>query len=135
MAEPNNQSKKRLVKNPETFRERAVKANTAQPKNQASVRSKSAIAKIVRPIGQVIKNFFSLRFFKIFRLPLKILGKILFVSYFVNSFKELKLVTFPKWPESRKLTYAVLSFAVVFGASIAGVDLVLGKIFRNLLLK
>jgi preprotein translocase SecE subunit len=61
--------------------------------------------------------------------------KILVPKYFREAFKELKLVSWPNWQQSRKLTYAVLSFAVVFGTVIAVVDLGLDRVFKTILLK
>jgi preprotein translocase SecE subunit len=49
--------------------------------------------------------------------------------------QELRLVTWPNWKQSRQLTFAVLVFAVIFGAAIAVVDYGLDKVFRNILLK
>jgi preprotein translocase SecE subunit len=65
----------------------------------------------------------------------KQIGKILVPKYFREAFKELKLVSWPNWQQSRKLTYAVLSFAVVFGTVIAVVDLGLDRVFKTILLK
>jgi preprotein translocase SecE subunit len=131
----NSQPNKRRVKNPETFRERANKSSTKLPKTNSPSKASSALSKVFKPIRKSLKSFFSSPVFRIFRLPLKILSKVLLLGYFAGSLEELKQVTWPSWPLSRRLTYAVLSFAIVFGASIAGVDWVLGKIFKNLLLK
>lgn len=72
---------------------------------------------------------------RIIRTPFRWLGKILVPTYFRQSWRELKLVTWPSWKQSWQLTYAVLIFAVVFGAIIAAVDYGLDKVFRNILLK
>jgi preprotein translocase SecE subunit len=68
-------------------------------------------------------------------LPVRILGRILFPRYFRNSFRELKLVTWPGRRESLRLTGAVLIFAIVFGAIVAIVDFGLDKLFKEFILK
>lgn len=119
-------SKKRRIKNPETFRERLEKGAEASEKSSATSRlkqtggqlSKSAgSAKVKRGAGQVFNS-------KPFR--------ILIPKYFRSSWQELKLVTWPGWNEGRRLTSAVLIFAIIFGAVIAGVDLILDKFFHHL---
>jgi preprotein translocase SecE subunit len=126
---------KRRVKNPETFRERALKAGeqSAQPNRLAKSRGRIATSLrwLFRPLGKL----FELKLFKIIAKPFRLIGKVLLPSYIRNSWKELRLVTWPSWKQSRQLTFAVLIFAVVFGAAIALVDLGLDKIFRQLLLK
>lgn len=130
MAEEPNQ-KKRQVKNPETFRERAVRSTEAseQPTKRANLRRlASPIAKPVRPVGRAIAKPLRTK-------PARLVGKVIFPAYFRNSWRELKLVTWPSWNESRRLTTAVLIFAIIFGIVIAGVDWGLDKLFRNILLK
>jgi preprotein translocase SecE subunit len=63
------------------------------------------------------------------------LGKILFLGQLKDSWAELRQVTWPTWGQSYQLTFAVLIFAIVFGAAIAGVDYVMDKAFRHILLK
>jgi preprotein translocase SecE subunit len=138
--QPNSESKKRrVVKNPETFRERAVKANQEQPQSKAIKRSRLIVSKpfrvAYRSVGIGYDKLLSQPGFKYLRKPLHILGRIVWPNYFRNSFKELKLVEWPGWKQSRRLTYAVLSFAFVFGTVIAGVDWGLSKIFKSILLK
>lgn len=55
-------------------------------------------------------------------------------SYFRNSWRELKQVTWPGRRETIKLTFAVVVFALVFAALIGFVDLGLDKIFKRILL-
>jgi preprotein translocase SecE subunit len=132
MADTQPAKPKRLVKNPETFRERAIKATQVSDKPSRAGRLKTAIGKILspifHPIGTVLRRFFGLK-------PMRILGKVIFPPYLRNSWAELKLVTWPNWKQSRRLTSAVLIFAIIFGAVIALVDYGLDKVFRNILLK
>lgn len=134
MADEGPKPKKRRVKDPETFRERALKAGEAQERDAAKAKAKRpsrtkqaggrAAKGIARPFRPVART-----------KPAKLLGKILFPAYFRNSLRELKLVTWPNWKQSRQLTFAVLVFAVIFGAAIAVVDYGLDKVFRSILLK
>jgi preprotein translocase SecE subunit len=129
-------TKKRLVKNPETFRERALKSTSEQDsKSDRLKKNRRAVLNVFKPVLDSIGRIFKNTPLKIFRRPLRIIGRILVPVYFRNSARELKLVTWPSWKQSRQLTYAVLVFAVVFGAVIAGVDYGLDKVFRNILLK
>lgn len=126
MADKPKQSKpsKRRVKNPETFRERALKASEGKPakatKTAAKSRTKPARrAHLPKPVAKVFSA----------------IGKVIVPVYLRNSWRELKLVTWPSWKQSRQLTFAVLVFAIVFGALVAVVDYGLDKVFRNILLK
>ena len=134
--------RKRVVKNPETFRERAQKANegTSKPKvTKVTHKAKSGLgrllSKVFGPIWRLLKFIFNRKPFTYLAKPLSWMGKILVPVYVRNSWKELKLVTWPTWQQSRQLTFAVLAFALVFGLAIAGLDYVLDKLFRQILLK
>lgn len=131
--------KKRRVKNPETFRERALKAADSSKKPKPTSRLKTTGRKVTSPVTGPVRRTFSRVYnaplLKPLRVVLKILDKVLFLSYFRSSWQELKLVTWPNWKESQRLTFAVLVFAVIFGTAIAGVDWGLDKVFKQLLLK
>lgn len=73
-------------------------------------------------------------FWKPFRFVGKILGYVLLIGYVRNSVKELKQVTWPRWRQSLRLTWAVLVFSVFFGVILAIVDFGLDKVFRQLIL-
>ena len=130
---------KRRVKNPESFREQAIKASESS--GQPSRRSKLGqsfnrfLGPVFRPAGKGLKRVAKFKPVAILLKGLKLIGKIIFPSYFRNSWRELRLVTWPNWQQSRQLTFAVLVFAVVFGATIALVDYGLDKVFKNILLK
>jgi preprotein translocase SecE subunit len=131
--------KKRLVKNPESFRERATKAMESADQPRQHSRFWRPIGHVLaagfRPIGRGLKIVFNTKPFKLVGKLLRPLGKVLLIPYFRSSWQELKQVTWPNWRQSRSLTFAVLLFAIVFGAAIAGVDYGLDKLFRNILLK
>ena len=126
------EKKKRLVKNPETFRERAIKATEANDKPKRTAKLKKASGKVsgpvLKPIGRVGGKVLGHK-------PFRIVGRILLPRYFRNSWKELRLVSWPDRKTARDLTFAVLAFAVVFGGVVAIVDYGLDKVFRNILLK
>ncbi|HSX30664.1 MAG TPA: preprotein translocase subunit SecE [Candidatus Saccharimonadales bacterium] len=82
----------------------------------------------LKQIGHGLRWFFLLK-------PLRFLGRILGLRYIYSSWQELRLVTWPTQREGRRLTSAVIIFAVVFGALIAVVDYGLDKLFKQLLLK
>lgn len=62
-------------------------------------------------------------------------GRILGLRYLRDSWRELRLVTWPSFKDSTRLTGAVIIFSLVFGVVIALVDFVLDKVFRQILLK
>lgn len=139
MAEEKAAKTKRLVKNPETFRERAIKATEAGEKQGKASKLKGLGGKVVKPVtspvGKAGRKLGKLKVFRVFRKPLHIVGKILLPTYFRNSWRELKLVKWPTLRESRRLTFAVIVFATVISGTIALVDYGLDKLFRNILLK
>ncbi len=139
MADEPATTPKRRVKNPETFRERAIKAAETPDKPKRSARLKSVGDKVTRPVvSPVARGLRKLAHVQPFTFILKLLrwvGLLLVPIYFRNSWRELRLVTWPSRKQSRQLTFAVLVFAIVFGAAIALVDYGLDKLFRNILLK
>lgn len=135
MADKQPAKGKRTVKNPETFRERAIKASEQADKPAKAARLKAGGAKAVSPLGKSLRKVSGSKSLKPVRKPARVIGTVLVPPYFRKSWAELKLVTWPNRTQSRQLTVAVLIFAIIFGAAIAGVDWVLDKIFRNILLK
>lgn len=126
---------KRLVRDPETFRERAVKAAEQDGKPTRKGLARSAGSKVISPARKAASTVGSKKAFKPVRVFFRILGKVLVPPYFRNSWKELRQVSWLSFRESVRLTWAVLIFAVVFGVVIAVVDYGLDKLFRNILLK
>ena len=132
-------TKKRLVKNPETFRERALKAATQSEQPKATARLRGTAAKpfklVFQPLGRFLANLFHHQPFRLIGKVLDFIGKIVFPAYFRNSWRELRQVKWPNRTESRQLTFAVLVFAIVFGGLVAIVDFGLDKVFKQVLLK
>lgn len=139
MAEHNK--KRRVIKKSETVRERANKAAETPPKKR---RVRTTVGKANRPLKAVGRG--AIKFASPFAFLLwpfktrvgrfigRILGKVLFISYFQGSWKELRQVTWPNRTETIKLTIAVFIFAVLFALLIAVVDYGLDKVFKQLLL-
>lgn len=140
MASEKPASKVRRVKNPETFREKAIKASETDVKKSKIALISGLIIKIlIKPIVKIFaalsKTKIARIIWKVIKKPLHIIGLVLLPRYIRNSWQELKLVTWPNWKTSRKLTSAVIVFALIFGITVAIVDFLLDKLFRNVLLK
>ncbi len=67
----------------------------------------------------------------------RILDKILFAlpRYFKNSWKEIRLTTWPGRRETIRLTFAVFIFSTVFAVFVAVLDFGLDKLFKHLVTK
>jgi preprotein translocase SecE subunit len=132
VADTEKKTTKRLVKNPETFREKALKATEASDKPKRSLKLKQTSGKVTQPvlgpIGRLLSKVFN-------RQPFILISRILLPRYFRDSWRELRLVSWPSRKQSRDLTYAVLAFAIVFGGVVALVDYGLDKVFKGILLK
>jgi preprotein translocase SecE subunit len=112
-----------------------------QPKKQTSSESKRPVIKPTanesarrgwfRPIGRWFGWLFGLSLWK----PLKFVGHYIVPPYFRNSWRELKLVTWPNRKQSRQLTFAVIMFSVVLGVFVALLDLGFGKLFKEVIVK
>lgn len=129
----------RRVKNPETFRQRAIKAAEASDKPSRGGRIKGASTRVTRPVTRPVRKAAAVlgrqKPVRMLRRPARIIGKVLLPKYIRESFKELRLVTWPNFRQSLRLTFAVIVFAIIFGASIALIDYGLDKLFKNILLK
>ena len=125
----------RKVKNPETFRERAIKASEQSQQPDRRSRLRSVATKPAQPVASAARRISRNKLVRLLGKPVRVLGRILFPRYFRNSYHELQQVQWPDRSESRQLTFAVLAFAVVFGILVAIVDYGLDKLFREVLLK
>lgn len=67
--------------------------------------------------------------------PFKKLLSLLAPKYVINSWREVRQVTWPSRSETWRLTGAVFVFAIVFGALVAGVDKILDILFKEFILK
>lgn len=122
--------KRRMVKKAETVREKAEKSGQPKPPKKRGV-LRLALSYIFAPFRWIGRQIAKLGRFKVFR----ILGKILWPTYFRNSWKELRQVTWPTGRETWQLTLAVIIFSIIFGVIIAVVDYGLDKSFKQLIIK
>jgi preprotein translocase SecE subunit len=134
------QKKRRVVKKTETVREKREKAVDAPPKQRRVRHAVDKANKPVRAVGRGVARATSPFSFLLapFRTRLgrfvgRILYKFLLLGYFVNSWKELRQVTWPNRRETAKLTLAVFVFAIMFSLIIAILDYGLDKLFKQLL--
>jgi preprotein translocase SecE subunit len=129
--------RKPRIRKVETVRERAEKAELKadQPRKQP-----------VRRVARKTAGIFSfLKVFRVLKRPLRIITyplrpvwwllKKLFPKYFINSFRELRQVTWPTRRETWKLTFAVLIFAVMFGLVISLADYGLSNAVKRIVLR
>lgn len=123
-------SRRRMVKKTETVREKTERSAVVKPKKEAGV-IRLTLRYIGTPFRWIGRKLKPLGRFK----PLRILGRILWPTYFRNSWKELRQVTWTTRRETWQLTLAVIIFSIVFGVIIAIVDFGLDKAFKQLILK
>ena len=122
MAENETPKRRRLRAPSETVRERATKAQEAasQPTKPRKVRG--IFGKLLLPVRLIGRG-------------LRFIGRFIIPPYIRNSWKELRLVSWPSRKESRQLTFAVIIFALIFGVIIYVVDYGLDKLFKQVILK
>lgn len=115
---------------------RVRKAPTVREQIEVAGKKTEAKSKFRRPSLGIGK------FFKSILRPLapigRVVGKVLgwlTPRYFINSWRELRQVTWPSRRETWRLTGAVLIFALVFGALVAIVDKGLDELFKKVILK
>ena len=122
------------IRKSETVRERnskiAVKANHGSEKRKYS-KVGSFLVKIAKPFKFLAWPFT--------RRPVKFvfrwLGRILWPRYFRNSFREIRQVTWPSRKDTWKMTFAVIIFAIVFGAFAHLSDYGFDKIIKRIVFR
>ncbi|HSW78758.1 MAG TPA: preprotein translocase subunit SecE [Candidatus Babeliales bacterium] len=134
-AAPEKKAKPRVRKSAPTVRER-VEASRSKAEAKKPRLIKRAIS---RPADAIKGSRLSQsRAAKIAKKPFSLIKKALrwiIPRYFINSWRELRLVHWPSRRETWRLTLAVFIFAIVFGALVAGVDKSLDEIFKKVVLK
>lgn len=130
------EKKKRVLKAAPTLREQTTKNQAKATKKPPKLKRffGSKLFAPFRAIGRFFRRIWMSKLFKPLRKLTHWLGLILVPRYFRNSWKELKLVVWPNFRTTWRLTFAVLLFAMCFGLFIAGLDAVLENIFRKVLL-
>ncbi len=118
----------RIRKAPPAPRTEAVKVVAKQRSGLFSLfrRTVKAVFRLLAPVFRPLAP--------VFRLVKKVLSWLV-PRYFVNAWRELRLVTWPSRRESWRLTSAVFIFAVVFGALLTVVDKGLDDLFKKTVLK
>jgi preprotein translocase SecE subunit len=135
MATSDKSKKKRVLKKPETVREKAQKQAAETDKKPTKTRKiKSSVGTASKSVGSKARKEYYLP------LPDSKFGnwlnkrRSLIPGFLRNSWAELRQVTWPNRRETIHLTFAVIMFAIVFGSFIAGIDWVLDKLFREVIL-
>ena len=126
---------KKTTAKKDTIRARAQKSASTKPKKR---RIRSAAGSAGRPLKRVLRSA-STEYHLIPQAESGIFGfftksRSLFPRYVINSWKELRKVSWPNRVTTWKLVLAVFLFATVFGVTIALVDYGLEKVFKQILL-
>jgi preprotein translocase SecE subunit len=82
----------------------------------------------LKQIGHGLRWFFTSK-------PMRFIAKWTGIQYIIDSWSELRGVTWPTFKQSVRLTGAVIIFSIIFGLLIAVVDFFLDKVFKQILLK
>lgn len=114
------------------MRERAASASNKQAKPN---RIKRAAGKAGAPFKAAGRLLAQLHIWKPFKIAGRFIGRLLLPPYIRNSFKELRMVTWPNRRQTLQLTSAVIIFSVVFGIVVALFDFGLDKLFKQVILR
>lgn len=134
MADDRATKKPRLRKTAPTIKQRVeLKAQKEQKQRRAATGLVKKAAVTLKKI-RLPRNRATLPIYTAAGFLKRILSRLM-PRYFVNSWHEVKQVTWPGRKETWRLTGAVFIFAVVFGASVALVDKGLESLFRQVILK
>lgn len=133
-----NPKPKRRLMPAQTVRERAQTVQDSPVKKKKITGLGRIIARAFKKIALPFKKagLFLSKYtaFRIIGRITKFIGRIIIPKYIRTSWQELRQVTWPDRRESRRLTFAVLAFAVVFGAVVATMDYGLSHLFKTILL-
>ena len=134
MAEDNPDAadkKRRLRTSSETVRERSEKLQLQDEAKQKKSGFRAFLNGFLWPLRALGHQIGKLGRFRVFRW----IGLVLLPRYIRNSWRELRLVSWPDRKKTFQLTYAVIVFSVLFGVIVAGVDYGLDKLFKEIVLK
>ncbi|MCA9347100.1 preprotein translocase subunit SecE [Candidatus Saccharibacteria bacterium] len=132
------ESKKKLVvkRKRETVREKAVKSSAKKDKTPRIRKLADTASKTKGKVSGILSKEYTP-----FKTGDSKAGQFLGKSrrftpmYFVESFRELKNVTWPDKKTTAKLTLAVFIFSFVLAAIVKGLDFGFEKLFRDVILK
>ena len=138
MAEEKKPKSKKIVvkKKRETVRERADKSTSKSGRAPRTRKLKSAAMRPVNKVSSVLKKEYTP-----FKTGESKAGKFLgrrsrmTPMYFVESFQELKQVTWPTRKTATKLTLAVFIFSVALATLVQAIDFGFNKLFKDVILK
>jgi preprotein translocase SecE subunit len=129
---PESGSKRRLrVSSPETVRERTEKLQNQAAKPKGNGPFRAFIGGFFAPLRWLGRQIGKLGRFRVFRW----ISYVFVPPYVRNSWRELRLVTWPDRRQSWQLVNAVIIFSIVFGIIIAIVDYGLDKLFKEFIVK
>lgn len=138
-AEP-GPKKPRIRKTAPTVRERAEAAR-AQVEKEKPARLGKLVSSVKKPLSATLarrpglpRNRLTIGLGLLMRPFVKVLGWLV-PRYFINSWREVRQVTWTSRRETWRLTGAVFVFAIIFGSAAYGVDKALDIIFKRLVLK
>ncbi len=123
---------KRKLRPAQTIREKSETAKTEKPKKKS--RRSVIYGSIKKPFQKLGKFLNQYKAFRIIAKVLRFIGRIIVPAYLRNSWKEIKLVTWPSRRETYRLTVAVIGFAIIIGAVVASLDYGLTRLFRIIIL-
>ncbi len=137
MAEaPGSRRKPRIRKSAPTIREKVEETAKAKESLAKSGRARRVLAVPAKPVQRL--RLGERKPVKAAKTPLRHVKRGLawiVPSYFINAWRELRQVQWPKRRETWRLTLAVFIFSVIFGALVAGVDKGLDEVFKKVILK
>jgi preprotein translocase SecE subunit len=125
------QPKRRLRPSSETLRERTEKLQTRAAAPKKPSRVGAFFHGFFMPLRWLGRQIAKLGRFRVFRW----ISYVFLPPYIRNSWRELRLVTWPDRRQTFALVWAVIIFSVVFGVLIAAVDFGLDKLFKEFIVK
>ncbi|MEO6513992.1 MAG: preprotein translocase subunit SecE [Candidatus Saccharimonadales bacterium] len=115
-------------------RTRRLRVTTETVRDRTTANSEAPRTVKPNKVRTGLRSFGNLAIWKPFKVVGRFLSKYLIPPYFKNSWRELKMVTWPSGKQTRDLTMAVILFSIVFGAIVAIVDFGLDKLFKKVIL-
>lgn len=137
-AEKPKSKKTRLRKPPQTVKQKIEAAESTNTAGKRRLKAPRPVKALGRPFAR-LKRWLGKEYY--LPMPNNKAGRFLnkrrsfMPRYFINSWRELKQVTWPGRIETWRLTLAVFIFAIIFGISVTIVDKGLENIFKKLILE
>jgi len=119
---------KRRLRPTQTVREQREQSDNSQKNADKPRRSSKVFAAVVKPLKPLARPL------RPVGRVLQRVGRFIIPKYFRNSWSELRLVTWPNFTQTRRLTGAVIIFSIIFAVIIAITDYGLDKVFKKVIL-